>query len=584
MPAPTTSIYLNSTDPAAPTGNQNVKPQTDGATPQQSITFYPQQATPDLLGVVVPDGVTITVDDTGKLTSVGTGLFVAPVTITIPNPTTVGLTIKGSESAAVPAYVQGMAADYTASLNTFSLPSPTAAGNSLLVVVFAPAADYSLSDSQSNSYTSIYTSSDAHFQVYLASDIPGGDVTFTMGLDTFFLSVAVAEYSGLASSDAFDVSAFTQEDTESRTTSMTVGAITTTAANDLIVALFASDGACTPIISTGYHQRLSSSAVEESGTIVMSLADQTGAEGSYSATWSSTNLTNYAYAVLLSLKATTTTGQTANLVDYDDGDGNVLGAVNAQGQIVLPSTTGLPTNSPTAGALAYDSTTQQPVIYNGSEWESIGGTAALATTSAPGIVQPDGTTITITAGVISAAGGGGGGGGGAVVLLQELTASNSATLDFTSWYSSGCDAIFIELINVKAATNGVGILMQVSRDGGSTWDTGGNYDFFDWSKGVSNSYQGYTQHNGASAFQWWGPDANDLSNSFGFSGTGHLLNVTGSNIVGKWSGIGQATSGAWYEIEYGAAYMGTGPVNGLQFLLTSGNITSGTIRIYGLSN
>jgi len=73
MPAPTTSIRLSSTTPAAPSGNQNVVPQSDGGTPQAAISFYPQPATNSLLGVVRPDGSTITVDDEGVISAVGGG-------------------------------------------------------------------------------------------------------------------------------------------------------------------------------------------------------------------------------------------------------------------------------------------------------------------------------------------------------------------------------------------------------------------------------------------------------------------------------------------------------------------------------
>jgi hypothetical protein len=66
---PTTGIRLNSTNPAAPDGNQNVKPQSDGSVPLQSVTFYPQPATDGLLGVVRPDGVTILVGPDGTLSS-----------------------------------------------------------------------------------------------------------------------------------------------------------------------------------------------------------------------------------------------------------------------------------------------------------------------------------------------------------------------------------------------------------------------------------------------------------------------------------------------------------------------------------
>lgn len=48
---------------AAPTVNQDVKPQSDGGTPQANVSFYPQVATDSLLGVVKADGTTITIED-----------------------------------------------------------------------------------------------------------------------------------------------------------------------------------------------------------------------------------------------------------------------------------------------------------------------------------------------------------------------------------------------------------------------------------------------------------------------------------------------------------------------------------------
>ena len=72
MSQPTTGIYLNKTTPAAPAGSQNVTFQSDGAAAEQSITAYPQPATASLLGVVRPDGTTITVA-AGVLTAVGGG-------------------------------------------------------------------------------------------------------------------------------------------------------------------------------------------------------------------------------------------------------------------------------------------------------------------------------------------------------------------------------------------------------------------------------------------------------------------------------------------------------------------------------
>jgi hypothetical protein len=72
MSQPSTSIFFNTTTPAAPAGEQNVVFQSDGATPEQSITAYPKVATTSLLGVVRPDGTTVTIAG-GVLSMAGGG-------------------------------------------------------------------------------------------------------------------------------------------------------------------------------------------------------------------------------------------------------------------------------------------------------------------------------------------------------------------------------------------------------------------------------------------------------------------------------------------------------------------------------
>lgn len=69
MSQPTPGVLLNSTNPAPPAGNQNTVPQSDGGTPLQRVTSYPQQATDSLLGVVKPDGNTILIAPDGTLSA-----------------------------------------------------------------------------------------------------------------------------------------------------------------------------------------------------------------------------------------------------------------------------------------------------------------------------------------------------------------------------------------------------------------------------------------------------------------------------------------------------------------------------------
>lgn len=73
MSAPTTGIILNKNTPAAPTGDQNVTFVSDGGTPAQQITAYPQRASASLYGVVkLPvRKVVLTVDGGGSVPATG---------------------------------------------------------------------------------------------------------------------------------------------------------------------------------------------------------------------------------------------------------------------------------------------------------------------------------------------------------------------------------------------------------------------------------------------------------------------------------------------------------------------------------
>jgi hypothetical protein len=76
MAPPTTGVYFNTTTPASPPGNQNVTFQSDGAQPEQSITAFPQLAVAGAsgkVGVVKPDGTSITLDADGTIHAVVTG-------------------------------------------------------------------------------------------------------------------------------------------------------------------------------------------------------------------------------------------------------------------------------------------------------------------------------------------------------------------------------------------------------------------------------------------------------------------------------------------------------------------------------
>jgi hypothetical protein len=171
-----------------------------------------------------------------------------------------------------------------------------------------------------------------------------------------------------------------------------------------------------------------------------------------------------------------------------------------------------------------------------------------------------------------------------LVLLESLTASNSATLDLTNWYSTDYDSIEIvisELIPVVGT--GVGLILEVSTNGGVSWDTAAHYQFSDNWYGVGYADQGYSAFTGNTNFRVWGGSTGD--NWIGaLNSKITLMGVTSATVSGKIDSVAVFNGRGFYNLVYGIAYNASGPVNALRFVATSGNLSSGTIRIYGYAN
>lgn len=200
----------------------------------------------------------------------------------------------------------------------------------------------------------------------------------------------------------------------------------------------------------------------------------------------------------------------------------------------------------------------------------------------------DGEFDTLTINNTAAAGGGGGGTGssGALVFLESHTASSSATLDFTTAISSTYETYKIEFVDLLPANNNVNLLMRVGTGGGPTYDSGANYAWFENThrNGGGDTNQGATS--GATSMQLAG-DGVGVSNSanFGVSGSITFANPNSAIYKKHWGQM-------WWYYDTGAdpvlnivmgTYRSTTAVTALRFLMSSGNISSGTIRVYGVS-
>lgn len=184
-------------------------------------------------------------------------------------------------AAAVPAWVQDDAATFdpfnTTRAVTFS--ASTTSGN--MIAVFYRGSDdtgittISATDSKSNTYTKVVDGATSHIPVLVAYNITGGSshaVTITLGASNGNSGVImVAEYSGIATSSAFDQGA--QNADFIANISATTG--TTTQASELVIAVGRVNG-ITPTAGSGFTYRTVTSGLPLEDKVVSATGTQLG--------------------------------------------------------------------------------------------------------------------------------------------------------------------------------------------------------------------------------------------------------------------------------------------------------------------
>ena len=180
--------------------------------------------------------------------------------------------------------------------------------------------------------------------------------------------------------------------------------------------------------------------------------------------------------------------------------------------------------------------------------------------------------------------------GSSLVLLSTQTASSSATIDFTSNIDSTYDSYVFKFINMHPATDQTHFQVNF-RDGSTAYDA----------TKTTTVFEAYHQESGSSsALQYTGgrdlaqsTSAQQLSNSTGngndesCSGILHLFDPSNTTFVKHFIARVQnyQGDGDGYSIQhFTAGYCNvTAAIDGVQFSMSSGNIDSGVIKLYGIS-
>lgn len=174
---------------------------------------------------------------------------------------------------------------------------------------------------------------------------------------------------------------------------------------------------------------------------------------------------------------------------------------------------------------------------------------------------------------------------GSLTLLSTVTASNSATVDVETTFSSTYDAYLLVVTGMTSQNNNVGIRAQMKLSG--SYVSTSTYKYFvdssqsNFGAGNSNSNSsteiilsnGSTGNNAADSadlqISIYNPSNTAFSKMITWDGVNYITSLN-TGTVGTASGI--------------AVNTGTGALTGLRIYFGSGNVVAGKFRLYGIAN
>ena len=181
-------------------------------------------------------------------------------------------------------------------------------------------------------------------------------------------------------------------------------------------------------------------------------------------------------------------------------------------------------------------------------------------------------------------------GGGSLNLISTQTASSSSTISFTSGIDSTYDEYVFKFYDIHAATDSVDFVFNLSADSGSNYNitkTSTYYRAWHSEAGDDTNLRYETGSDLAQGTGFQSLTNSDLGNGNDEScvGTLHLFNPSSTTFIKHFI----ATTNTYHSADYTfnsfiAGYANTtSAIDAVQFKMDSGNIDSGTIKLYGVS-
>jgi hypothetical protein len=175
-----------------------------------------------------------------------------------------------------------------------------------------------------------------------------------------------------------------------------------------------------------------------------------------------------------------------------------------------------------------------------------------------------------------------------LVLLSTQTASNAASIDFTSSHfdNSTYTSYVFKAFSISPATDAAFFMCRTSSDGGSSYDSGASD--YDWcvfhidTNGAANDID--LADDGIDMYRAAGDRG--MSNVAAESGSG-TIHVDGAGVAdytkvyGEVLAYDSASTASNCKATFGGHRNSAADVDGIQFLMSSGNL-DGTIKMYGM--